>query len=468
MSQANPFQEIRQLSATALSRKFRAKDLSPLEVTQVLIDELDRLNKSLNMVYLPTPERALQEAKASEQRWMDGTPNGPLDGIATTIKDGLLSINEPSYRGSIANDADEYSWNQDAPVNARLREAGMVSLGKTTMPDFGILASGYSSIHGITRNPWALDKNPGGSSSGAAASVACGLSPMVVGTDIVGSIRLPASFCGLFGLKPSQGRVPYYPPNAPTLVAGPMTRTVTDAALMMNALCAPDPRDFTALAFDDCNYLEDLERAPRQLTLGLLTDIGFGPEVNTDVKHAVEQAAKAFADLGYNIELIDTPFKQGDDRCAELFYKQRCFSEFGQYSERLKKQSPYIYDWTLDAVNTPAPELYKAMNEMRAMREKVMAIFNQVDYLLLPSVAIPAFDAELPAPDINQLFAPWSNTYLFNTTEQPASSINCGYTKDGLPIGLQIVGPRFDDMGVLQLSRLYEKIRPQQQPFPAI
>jgi aspartyl-tRNA(Asn)/glutamyl-tRNA(Gln) amidotransferase subunit A len=460
------FQEIRQLSATALSEKFRHKELSPLEVTRTLVDELERLNKTLNMVYLPTPERALLEAKASEQRWFDGCPNSPLDGIATTIKDALLSQAEPSYRGSTANDADERAWTQDAPVNSRLREAGMVSLGKTTMPDFGILASGYSSLHGITRNPWNTDKNPGGSSSGAAASVASGLSPLVVGTDIVGSIRLPASFCGLFGHKPSQGRVPYYPPNASTLVAGPMSRHVTDSALFMNLLCQPDPRDFTALAYDNSDYLEHLERAPRKLTLGLLTDIGFGPAVNSEVKNAVEVAAKAFADLGYDIESIDPPFKSNDDACAEQFYKQRCFSEFGQYAERLQKQSPYIYEWTREVADTPAPDLYQAMNSMQSMREKIMQLFNKIDYLLLPSVAIPAFDAELPAPDIDQLFAPWSNTYLFNTTEQPAASINCGYTKDGLPIGLQIVGPRFDDMGVLQLSRLYEKIRPAQRPYP--
>ncbi|MEC8429244.1 MAG: amidase family protein, partial [Pseudomonadota bacterium] len=349
MSDRALFSEIRDLSAVALVNAYDQGELSPLEVTKVLIDELDRLNPILNMVYLPTPERALEEAKASEQRWLNGTPNSPLDGVATTIKDGLLSQHEPSYRGSATNDSDEQSWTVDAPVNARLREAGMISLGKSTMPDFGILASGYSSIHGITRNPWDTSKNPGGSSSGAASSVACGLSPLVVGTDIVGSIRLPASFCGLFGHKPSQGRVPYYPPNAPTLVAGPMSRTVEDSALFMHLLAQPDPRDFTALEFNDIDYLGQLEQAPRNVTLGLLTDIGFGPEVNPEVKQAIENAAKQFANLGYNIELIEAPFKKGDDACAELFYKQRCYSEFGQYSDRMQQLSPYIYDWTRDA-----------------------------------------------------------------------------------------------------------------------
>ncbi len=460
------FDDIRHLSAIELGRLFRQGELSPVEVIRTLITELERLNPILNMVYFPTPEKALKEAQASEIRWRHQRPNSPIDGVATTIKDGLLSQNEPSNRGSASNNAEQHDWNIDAPVNARLKEAGVISLGKSTMCDFGILASGYSSLYGITRNPWDSRKNPGGSSSGSAASVACGLTPLAIGTDIVGSIRLPASFCGLFGHKPSQGRIPYHPPNTATLVAGPMTRTVDDAALLMNILSQPDARDYTALQFDNTNYMDKLDQPPRNLRLGLLTDIGFGPEVNPEVKAAVGQAAEQFKNLGYTIEEIPAPFSKGDDACAELFYQQRCWSEFGQYTDAQQQLSPYIYEWTARAREHQAPELYLAINEMRAMREKIMSLFDRIDYLLLPSVAIAAYDAELPAPDPQQLFAPWSNTYLFNTTEQPASSINCGYTHEGLPIGLQIVGRRFDDLGVLQLSRLFEKIRSPQRPFP--
>lgn len=245
-----------------------------------------------------------------------------------------------------------------------------------------------------------------------------------------------------------------------------MSRTVADAALLMNILSQPDSRDFTALPYSAENYHAQLDRPPRGLRLGLLTNIGFGPTVNPEVQQAIEEAAIAFANIGYEIEPMEAPFHAGDDACAELFYKQRCFSEFGQYPESLQKRSPYIYRWTRDAADTPAPALYQAINRMRDMRERVMAIFNKIDYLLLPSVAIPPFDAELPAPDVEHLFAPWSNTYLFNTTEQPAASINCSYTREGLPIGLQIVGPRFADKGVLQLSRLFEKIRPEQRRYP--
>lgn len=462
------FNEIRQLSATALAEKYRNKELSPVEVTKCNLAALETLNEKLNMVYLSRPETAMIAAKASEQRWLAGRPNSLLDGITTTIKDGLLSINEPSYRGSIANDTAQQQWLVDAPVVARMKAAGMISLGKTTMPDFGILASGYSSKHGITRNPWDLTKNTGGSSAGAAASVACGLSPLTVGTDIVGSIRLPASFCGLFGLKPSQGRVPYYPPNSPSLVAGPMSRDVTDAALLMNHLSITDRRDFTALAAQSTDYLATLEQAPRQVKLGLLTDIGFGPEVDHEVTTAVIQAAQSFVNQGYGVDTIDSPFTDNDDACAELFYRMRCYAEFSAYSEDLKTKSPYINQWTQGADKVSAKSLVLAQQKMHLMRQQVMQMFDHIDYLLLPSVATPAFDAELPAADTSALFAPWSNTYLFNNTEQPACSINCGYTSQGLPIGLQIVGRRFDDMGVLQMARLYEKIRPKQRQFPEL
>ena len=460
------FEEIRQLSALELSHAFKAQQLSPVETTRCLLEQIPAQNQALNMLYDVKPEAALSMAKASERRWLKGEPNSAFDGVATTIKDALPSRGDISYRGSAAHDTAEPCDDWEAPCVRRIKEAGMVPLGKNTMPDFGILASGYSSHHGITRNPWNLNKNTGGSSSGAAASVASGLTPVAIGTDIVGSIRLPASFCGLVGHKPSQGRVPFYPPNAPTLVAGPLSRTVSDAAMFLSILSQPDRRDYTALAPPTQDFYQQLQHALPGKRIGLLTDMGFGPTVDPDVEAAVIEAAKVFEDLGHTVERLSSPFSKGADECAELFYKQRCYSEFSQQSKDIQQRSPHIANWTRDAESITAPMLYNAMNEMRAMREKMMGLFQHIDYLLLPSVAIPAFDAELPAPDINRLFAPWSNVFIFNMTEQPACSINCGFSREQLPIGLQIVGQRFDDAGVLQLAYQFEKQTPVLTEFP--
>lgn len=461
-------QEIGFLSAVDLITKYRARELSPVEVANHLLDRLEKINPSLNMVYQITAESALAQAKASEQRWLSGIPNGQFDGIPTTIKDGLLTKGLATYRGSAANTADSEEWTIDAPAVARLKEQGAIILGKNTMPDFGILASGISSKHGVTRNPWSLQHNTGGSSSGAAASIAAGISPITLGTDIVGSIRLPASFCGIFGLKPSQGRVPYYPPSAPTLVAGPMARNVTDAAMLMNLLTQPDRRDFTSLPYEKYDYTAELETPLQNVRIGLLTDIGFGPGVDREVKAHIEAAARLFEEHGYFVKELATPFKSGDDDCAQHFYRARCYSELKQFPPELREKAPIVHPWAAEAEQLSALDLYQAIDGMRSLRQRTLGLFDQVDYLLLPAVAVPPFEAELPSPNPDKLFAPWSNTFLFNITEQPASSINCGYTAAGLPIGLQIVGRRFDDSGVLRLSRTYEKIRPQQRAWPTI
>ena len=263
------------MTAAELSAGYAAKRFSPAEITDALLRRTRDLNPALNALYTVDGERAMAAARASEARWVKGASLGPLDGVPTTIKDALPSVGDPGYRGSAAYAGDPVAT-ADAPAVARMREAGMVFLGKTTMPDFGILASGTSSKHGVTRNPWRTDRTPGGSSAGAAASVAAGLAPVAVGTDIVGSIRLPASFTGLFGFKPSQGRVPYYVPNSPSLVAGPLARTVQDAALLMNVIAQPDGRDYTSLEYNRTDYAALLTRPVQGATIAVMTGLDFG------------------------------------------------------------------------------------------------------------------------------------------------------------------------------------------------
>jgi Asp-tRNA(Asn)/Glu-tRNA(Gln) amidotransferase A subunit family amidase len=450
------------MGIAALGRAYADKALSPVEVTKDALDRTARFSE-LNAFYLVDAEAALAQAKASEQRWQAGRPLGPMDGIPTSVKDALLSIGWPSYRGSLAHQAEAGKWNMDAPAIARLREGGAVFLGKTTMPDFGILASGYSSKHGVTRNPWRLDLNTGGSSSGASAAVAAGLNTATIGTDIVGSIRLPASFCGLFGLKPSQGRVPYYPPNDPALAAGPLTRSVEDAAILMEIVSAADSRDFSALEFKKIDYRSSAMPPRRGLRIGFVENLGFGLSPDPEVVKLVSAAAARLDDFGCTIVPTEVSFSAEEFAQAELYYKTRCFAEFIKLPEDRRDAAVVIRDWTASSVNTGARELFDAINAIRRMREKMLALVEDFDFLVLPTVHIPPFAAELPARDPSLLFEPWANTFLFNITEQPASSVPCGLTAGGAPVGMQIVGRRFDDLGVLQLSSTYERLT---GPFP--
>jgi Asp-tRNA(Asn)/Glu-tRNA(Gln) amidotransferase A subunit family amidase len=453
-------------TATELLRAYRARTISPVDVVETALRRIEQLDPDLNTFYEVHADAALRAARESEARWQAGCPLGLLDGVPTSTKDALLTKGSPTYRGSAANDADQKTWTVDAPCVARMKEHGAIILGRTTMPDFGMLASGASSKHGVTRNPWDLSRTPGGSSAGAAASIAAGINPIAVGTDIVGSIRLPASFCGLFGHKPSQGRVPYYYPSSPSMVAGPMARTVEDAALLMNVISLPDARDFTALPYDAADYLATLDENVPKARLGLLLKIGLGSEPDPEVLAIVERAAREFSRLGLEIHEVRTPFRAGDEKPVEDFYRVRCYTEFQQYAPERRRQAPVIERWTSRAAAMDAATLYRAYLTILQLRERTLHMMDDFDFLILPSVPVPAFAAELPGLDDERIFDPWVNTFLFNLTEQPAASIGCGFTTAGLPVGLQIVGRRFDDLGVFRLARAFERQRGDLRPWP--
>lgn len=452
--------ELLQMSALSLQQHFAMGELSPVDVTSAALEQQMRLDPVLNASYLQTPELALEQARASEQRWLRKQPLSVMDGIPTAIKDGLWWKGHPVYRGFAGNSDKPPIAPEDAPTTARMAEGGMVFIGKSTMPDFGMLATGYASYHGVTRNPYNLDKTPGGSSAGAAAALTAGYYPVAVGTDIVGSIRLPASFCGLFGLKPSQGRVPYYPPASPALVAGPMTRTVADAAALMDLLSKEDLRDCTALPAGDAHYHVALHPPRKRMTLGLMIDCGQGIPTNPDVENAVRNAAKLLEDAGHRVVEIAPPLEPEDIAAASCWYQHRVQNEMQRYSEEQQLRSPYMATWIGSADKTTAAQLFAASERMWDIRCRLNRLFEDIDFLLCPTVPYTAFDAQLPARDVNDLFEPWVNVYPFNLTENPASSINCGFDNAQMPVGLQIIGRRFDDLGVLQLSREFEEICP--------
>jgi Asp-tRNA(Asn)/Glu-tRNA(Gln) amidotransferase A subunit family amidase len=455
------------LSAMALLAGYRDGSLSPVEAVDATQARIDALEPKLNAMFVVQHDAARGAAKGSEARWRKGTPIGPLDGVPITVKDNIQTKGMPTPVGAASADMTQ-PWTVDAPPVARLKEAGAIILGKTTMPDFGMLGSGVSSLHGVTRNPWNLARNTAGSSSGAGAAIAAGYGPLALGTDIGGSVRLPAAYCGIFALKPSLGRVPIHPPYAGR-VTGPMTRSVTDAALLMNVITRPDTRDYMNLPYAEVDYPERLDRDLKGLRLGFLPEIGVGTPPTPEVRAAIEGAAKAFADAGASVEPMKPFLTRAMLDGLDTFFRARAYADvLAIPPERRVKLLPFIRDWCGVMEGIAGVDLMRAMNQIPAMREAAVYATARYDFVLSPTSPIAAYEAEAPCPgsDPSKPFEHICFTAPFNQSEQPACSINAGFTTDGLPIGLQIVGKRFDDVGVLQMARAWERLRPAPRPWP--
>ena len=454
------------LTAQALSAAFRAKQLSPVEAARAVLARVEAWETKINAMYLVDAAGALAQATASEARWRAGTPLSALDGVPITIKDNIAVKGIPTPVGTAAGDMTPAA--SDAPPSARVREAGCVLIGKTTMPDFGMLASGISSLHGITRNPWNLTRNSAGSSSGAGASLAAGYTPLALGTDIGGSVRLPAAYNGVFALKPSLGRVPIYPPYIGR-VAGAMTRSVADAALLMTALTKPDPRDFMALPYEEIDWPALLAADVKGMRLGLIVDIGVGLKPEPAVRAAIEAAAKTFESAGAVVEPV-APFVTPEIAAGiDGFFQARLLAEI-QFlpPERQAKILPFIVAWCRRAEQLSAVDAMRNVGLLMTLRERAMLATEPYDFLISPTSPITAYAAEqaTPSDDPQKPFEHLGFTVPFNMSEQPAASICAGYDANGLPIGLQIVGHRFDDLGVLRMARAYEEMRPEMKAWP--
>ncbi|MBG9389549.1 amidase [Caenimonas aquaedulcis] len=459
---------LHELSAPALIHAFRQGELSPVEVTQSVLGHIERWEHHLHALYLLRPELALEQARASEKRWKQGTPLGPLDGVPLTIKDNIATQGDPLPLGTAAVELTPML--ADAPPAARIREAGGVMVAKTTMPDYGMLSSGLSSFHKLARNPWNLACTPGGSSSGAGAAAAAGYGPLHIGTDIGGSLRLPAGWCGIFTLKPSLGRIPIDPPYTGR-AAGPMTRTVEDAAWFMQVLARPDPRDSMSLPEQDIAWRE-FDRGVdklKGLRIGLLLEAGCGLAVEPEIRAAVEQAARLMERAGAVVLPMQPFMTQAMLDGMDHFWRMRSHVDMKALSPASKARVlPYIRQWADSAEGMSGEAVFKAASQFHATRVAAVTACNPFDYVISPTSPVPAFAAELASPT-NDPLRPLEHigfTVPFNMSEQPAASINCGYTRSGLPIGLQIAGRRFDDLGVLQVSRAFELIRDAQRPWP--
>jgi aspartyl-tRNA(Asn)/glutamyl-tRNA(Gln) amidotransferase subunit A len=452
------------LSATELLALYAKKKLSPVEATKAALTRIARLDGRFNAFCLVDEKHALAAARASEARWRKGKPVGAVDGVPATVKDLLLTKGWPTLRGSRAVKRNQ-DWNEDAPVVARLREQGAVLLGKTCTPEFGWKGVTDSPLTGITRNPWDPTKTPGGSSGGAAVAAACGMGALHLGTDGGGSIRIPASFTGIFGFKQTYGRVPAHPlsPFGTVAHVGPMTRTVADAALMLNVLTLPDPRDWYALPYDGADYTKGLGKGVKGLRIAFSPTLG-GNRVQPEVARIVAEAVRVFSqELGAKVEETDVRFENVADVFVKHWFPGAANALRAYSPAQRKRMDPGLVEIAKAGAKIPLMDYLAAVKAREGFGVAMNRFHERYDLLLTPMMPLPAFEAgrELPPDDEEGRWTDWSPfSYPFNLTQQPAASVPCGFTKAGLPVGLQIVGARYADALVLRAARAFERVRP--------
>jgi aspartyl-tRNA(Asn)/glutamyl-tRNA(Gln) amidotransferase subunit A len=454
------------LSAVDLIAGFKARQFSPSEVLEDVLSHVAVWEPRIKALYAFDPDGARATAKAATERWQKGEPMGPLDGVPVTIKDNIATKGVPVPLGAAS--VKLVPAPKDAPPAARLREAGAVIFSKTTMPDYGMLSSGLSSFHALARNPWDVSKNPGGSSAGAGAAGAAGYGPLHLGTDIGGSVRLPACWCGLVGLKPSLGRIPIDPPYVGR-VAGPMTRIVDDAALMMSVLSKPDRRDGMSLPPDSIHW-KALEKPVRKLRIGLMLDPGVGQALEKDVRDVAVKAAKAFEEAGAVVTEVPAVMTREILDGLDNFWRARMWDDLSKLTPAERgKALPYIVDWAEAGAKLSGVDVIRGFNATMTIRAAVAKLFCDLDYLISPVSPVVNFPAEFASP-VNDPARPFEHiayTVPWNMSENPAVSINGGYDGKGFPIGVQIVGRRFDDLGVLAMAKAFEGLRGPQKPWPS-
>jgi aspartyl-tRNA(Asn)/glutamyl-tRNA(Gln) amidotransferase subunit A len=462
------------LPATDMAKAIRNRKLSPVEITQALLERIERINPKLNAYCTVTAEQALKQARQAEKALGKKKKQdlGPLHGVPFSVKDLLFTKGIRTMRGSKMYE--QFVPEENHPAVDRLLAAGGIVLGKTTSPEFGWKGVTDSPVTGITRNPWNLERTPGGSSGGAAAQVAAGMGPLAIGTDGGGSIRIPAGFSGIFGLKPSYGRVANYPssPFFHLSHAGPMTRTVADAALMLSIMAGPDDRDRLSLEGTPDDYSRRLTKGIKGLRVAWSPDLGYA-HVQPEVAAAAAKAAKAFKELGVKVEEVNPGF--GDP--TEMFTVFWLSGAAGMLRDALpqweSRLDPGLVDQVKRGMAYSAADYVQAQIERHAYWDKVRKFFERYDLLLTPTLAVLPFRTGLNHPDQGTKDEKdWMNwtpfTYPFNLTHLPAATVPAGFSPDGLPVGLQIVGRRFADRTVLQAAAAFEKARPWAKARPNV
>lgn len=464
--------DIAWLTARELAAAYGRHELSPWDVAAALFARIRALNPKINAFYELNEDGALRAAQESAARWRRGEPLGPLDGVPVSIKDHLQVKGMTTPRGSIRQPSAPSAF--DCPAAARLREAGAVILGKTTMPELSVIPVTETAAFGITRNPWNLDHSPGGSSGGAAAAVAAGMGPLAVGSDGGGSIRLPAAFTNLVGLKPTLGRVPYWPGQTDRTVAGPIARTVADAAAMMSVIARPDGRDWMELPPETTDYSAELRHDLTGLRVAYSPTFGF-QTVDAEVAAICEDAVKQIEKAGARVERID---KVGFDvfdiymiqatlRLADILKASK--------PEDLEQFPPLVLSVLEYGARVRPQDIQTMYDRRNALGDALLAIFQEHDVIISPT-------APFPAPTIGQFYPDGdirseANRLLigftapFNLVHMPALSMPAGFTRAGLPVGLQIAGRKFSELTLLRVGQALETMCPlsdrHAEPGPA-
>lgn len=455
-------------TAAELSRLYRKGKASPVEAMKAVLARVEKVNPVINALCHVDGPAALQAARASEKRWKNGEPLSALDGVPVSIKELVRVKGWPASMGSKLTD--KSPADADAPAVARLREAGAVVFAQSTSPEYGHKGITDSPLHGITRNPWNVERTPGGSSGGASAAVAAGLGPIAVGTDGGGSVRIPCSFTGLVGLKATYGRVPAWPPSMTGDLSntGPMARTVLDAAAMLNVMARPDARDATALPPDDIDYAKAIGGKLKKPRVAFILRFGDHP-LDIEVAALVTKAAKRFEELGCTVEEVEPPVDFGAagkafvvhwltslQRLLQLFPESR----HGEFDPNLLAGAKAGLRYSLQDI----------VNAQVARREIAIAwnlLFDRYDLVLTPTVAVQPFEAGRNLPDgpegkANVMWSPY--TAQFNMTRHPAASVPCGLSRQGLPVGLQIVAGHYRDALVLRAAARFAETTPLKFP----
>lgn len=466
-------EEICYMSACDIADSIKKGDLTSQEITEIIIERIEKINPILNAYCTPTFDLAREMAKEADKRVKTGVDIPLLNGIPTSIKDLIMIKGIRTTFGSKLYE--DFIPKEDEVVIERLKNAGCVILGKTNTPEFGHVTVTFNLIFGETKNPWNLEKTPGGSSGGAGAAVASGISPLALGSDGGGSIRVPSCLCGIFGLKPTYGRIPKYPRIGLEFYTmdhyGPMTRYVKDAALMLDVMKGPHLGDRQSLPEDGIKYVEILDEKPSKLKIGYSLDLGLAKALDSDVEKTVLNSIDKLETFDWTAEKVNLNMRKAENAFYTYGTVGTAYDFKKKFDEWRDRMTPGLVKQIEVALPMTAMNLQLALSQRLACDEVMHQFFKNYDILITPTTAVPAFELGSVGPSKIEGKAVshsgwYPFTYPFNLTSLPAASIPCGWSSEKLPLGMQIVGKRFDEETVLQISSAFEEIAPWQNKKP--
>ena len=468
-------EEICYMSACNMAEKIRTQEISSLEITETIIERIQKINPIINAYCTTTFEIAKEMAKKADERVKKGEKMGTINGIPTSLKDIIETEGIKTTYGSKMYE--NFAPEEDAIVVKRLKDAGCVIMGKTNTPEFAFSGITDNPVFGVSKNPWNLERTTGGSTGGGAAAIASGLGPLAVGTDAGGSIRIPSALCGIYGLKPSFGRVPTYPYvilHSRTINHyGPLVRYVEDAALMLDVMKGPDDNDRLSLPDQNISYLDSIDNKSNKLKIGYSLDLGYAKVLDPDVEKCVLNSIDKFEQFGWTTEQAKIKIRKAEMAFYTLYTVDFGYDLKPKFKEWKDKIDPDLLKLAEGGLGYSGIDVMRAMDQRRIIYDTINSFFKEYDILITPTTAIPAFELGIMYPPVingkNVSPTGWQPfTLPFNLTGHPAGTVPCGWSSEGLPIGMQIVGKRFDELTVLQVSKAFQDIAPWQEKTPEL